>query len=83
MSLFGWLGFALFQVFWFPQLAKTLRTKDVSGLSLSAWIILWVGLLFYLIYSVSIGDVIFTLGNGTGLIQASVQLGLIWKYSKR
>ena len=82
-QVFGWLGFSLFLVFYAPQTIRMLRTKDVSGLSLSAWVILWLALLSYLVYSIAIKNVVFTAGNGIGLFQASVQLGLILKYRNR
>ncbi len=43
MQILGWLGFALMQVFFLPQTLKILKTKRVTGLSLPAWLILWLG----------------------------------------
>ena len=77
---FGWVGFVLLQVFYMPQTIRMLKTKDVTGLSLMAWIILWLGLLSYVVYSIARRDIIFILGNLAGLVQTSLQIGLILKY---
>ncbi len=83
MELFGWIGFVLFQVFYVPQVVKVVRSRDASGLSLPSWIILWVALLLYLVYSIYRSDPVFTVGNAAGLAQASVMLVLILRYGKR
>lgn len=77
---FGWAGFALLQIFYMPQTIRMLKTKDVTGLSLMAWIILWLGLFSYVVYSIAIRDIIFIVGNSAGLAQTSLQIGLILKY---
>ena len=82
-QVFGWLGFSLFIVFYAPQTIRMVRTRDVSGLSLSAWVILWFGLLAYVVYSILLHNVVFIAGNAVGLAQTSVQLGLILKYRKK
>ena len=83
MQAIGWVGFALFQVFYVPQTVKILRTRQVVGLSLLAWTILWLGMLCYVIYSAQIGDLVFMVGNGVGLAQTSLQLGLILRYRRQ
>jgi MtN3 and saliva related transmembrane protein len=82
MELFGWLGLGLIQVFYVPQIIKTFKTRDVRGLSLSAWIILWSGLFCYLIYSITRRDPVFITGQGIGLLQTSLLIGLILKFRK-
>lgn len=82
IPLLGWLGFALVQVFYVPQVIKIVRTRDVSGLSLSAWVILWLGLFFYLIYSVFQRDPVFIAGNAIGVVQSSLMIGLLLKYRR-
>lgn len=79
-QVFGWIGFSLFLVFYAPQTIRTLRTHDVSGLSLPAWVILWLGLAAYVIYSALLKNVVFIAGNSVGLVQTTLQLGLILKY---
>jgi len=81
--IFGWLGFALIQLFYVPQVVKSLKTREVTGLSLSAWLILWTGLFFYLIYSILRRDPVFITGNSLGLLQAGFQIGLILRFRNR
>lgn len=83
MQIFGWLGFAFFQIFYLPQTVRMLRTKNVEGLSLTAWLVLWSGLFSYVLYSVYVHDVIFVLGNLTGLLQTSLQISLILLYRRK
>ena len=80
MELIGWLGFGLFQLFYIPQIVRTVRTRDVKGLSLFSWTVLWLGLLASLVCSVWRRDPVFIAGNAMGLLQSSFQLGLIWRY---
>ena len=80
MELIGWLGLGLFQLFYIPQIVRTVRTRDVKGLSLFSWAVLCLGLLASLVYSVWRSDPVFIAGNAMGLIQSSLQLGLIWHY---
>ena len=82
MQAFGWVGFALLQIFYIPQTVRILRTRNVTGLSLMAWVILWLGLFCYVLYSIVRRDVVFIAGNAAGLIQTSLQIGLILKYRK-
>jgi lipid-A-disaccharide synthase-like uncharacterized protein len=76
----GWLGFALFQLFYIPQIIRTVRSKDVKGLSLFSWTVLWLGLVASLGYSLWRRDPVFIAGNAMGLVQTSFQLGLMWRY---
>ena len=80
MEFIGWLGFVLIQLFYLPQIRKTLRTRDVQGLSLPAWVVLWLGILSYLVYSVWRRDRVFVAGNAMGLLLTSLQIGPILKY---
>ena len=80
METIGWLGFGLIQLFYIPQVIRTVRTRDVKGLSLFSWVVLWLGLLASLVYSVSRRDPVFMAGNAVGLLQSSFQLSLMWRY---
>lgn len=82
MQILGWIGFILVEAFYVPQVIKTVRTRSVAGFSLTAWGILWLGMVFYLIYSITIHDPVFTVGNSVGLAAASFQIALILKYRK-
>lgn len=82
MEIIGWIGFALIQTFYLPQIIKIVKSHDVSGLALPSWFILSIGLLFYLIYSIYINDLIFIAGNAIGALQGILMIGLILKYRK-
>lgn len=82
MEIVGWVGFALIQTFYLPQIIKIIKSHDVSALALPSWFILMVSLVFYLIYSISIHDPIFIAGNAVGALQAIIMIGLILKYRK-
>ena len=80
MEAVGWLAFALIQTFYIPQLLKLIRTKKVEGIAFPSWLILWLSLLLYLIYSIGVRDPVFIAGNSAGLIQTSITLLLILRY---
>lgn len=79
-ELFGFAGMILIQACYLPQLYKTIKTKSVKDLSLPFFIILIVGILFYLIYSILINDVVYMTSNTIGLISPITQIYLILKY---
>ena len=83
MEVAGWIGFALTQIFYFPQIIKILRNHNVSGLALPSWFILAAALLSSLIYSVSIHNNVFIAGNAAGLTQSFFMIALILRYGKR
>ncbi len=68
------------QIFYIPQLIKILRSHDVSGLALPSWFILAIALLSYLVYSVSIHNIVFIAGNAMGMLQSLFMIALILKY---
>jgi len=50
IELIGLLAAVLTTVGFVPQLVKTLKTKDVEGISLTMYLIMFLGLLFWLTY---------------------------------
>ena len=50
IELIGIVAAILTTVGFIPQLVKTLKTKDVEGISLTMYLILFLGLIFWLIY---------------------------------
>jgi len=82
MEIAGWAGFALTQIFYFPQIIKILRNHNVSGLALPSWFILATALLSSLIYSVSIHNNVFIAGNAAGLTQSLFMISLIIRFGK-
>ncbi len=83
MQVIGWVGFALIQIFYLPQMAKVLKSKDVSGLALASWVVLTAGLFLSLLYAIWKRDAVFMAGNSIGFLQSAFMVGLIVKYSKR
>jgi uncharacterized protein with PQ loop repeat len=83
MEIAGWVGIALTQVFYIPQLIKIIRSHDVSGMALPSWFILAIGLLSYLIFSVSVHNNIFIAGNAAGMVQSLFMIVLILRYGKK
>ena len=83
MQVLGWIGLGLVQTFYLPQTIKIIRTKEVAGLSLLSWMILWLGLLFYLVYSIYVSDIVFTVGNAAGVLQSTLVIVLVLRYRPR
>jgi MtN3 and saliva related transmembrane protein len=83
VQVLGWIALGLVQTFYLPQTIKIIRTKEVAGLSLSSWVILWLGLLFYLVYSIYVGNMVFTVGNAAGVFQSTLVIGLVLRYRPR
>lgn len=83
MEIVGWAAFALTQIFYIPQTIRILRSHDVSGLALPSWFILAIGLLCYLIYSISQHNIVFIAGNAAGTVQSLVMIALILWYGKK
>ena len=52
----GYVAAVLTTVSFVPQAFKTIRTKDVSGISLSMYLIFTVGVLLWFAYGVSLGN---------------------------
>lgn len=66
-----------------PQIYKTLQTKNVEGISLSLWVMAFLGFLAGFIYLFEIGDRILSLTYLLGLLFSSIMLMLIFAYRKK
>lgn len=82
--LFGWLGLLLIHGSRLPQIFFMLKQKRASGLSLSGTAAVQAGLLAYLVYAVSQGDLVFIVSNAVGLVFQGVVLVLnfMWREPK-
>ena len=78
IELIGWVAVVLTQVFWIPNITRILRTRDVQGYSLSAWLLMLVGLSCWLVYFVARGDIVGAVANVSGVTGASITVALIW-----
>jgi MtN3 and saliva related transmembrane protein len=63
-----------------PQVFKTYKTKDTSGLSLSMYIIFFIGVLLWLIYGLWIQSLSIILANIITAILTSYLLAMKIKY---
>lgn len=82
IELVGWVAVVLTQVFWIPNLLRIFRTRDVQGYSLSAWLIMFVGLTCWLVYFIAKGDFVGTVANVSGVTGAGITLGCIWYWGR-
>lgn len=53
-QIFGWIATILFSIMLIPQIVKTIKTKDTSGVSLLLFIIYLIANIFALIYAMMI-----------------------------
>ncbi len=82
IELVGWVAVVLTQVFWIPNITKIVRTRDVQGYSLGAWLIMLTGLSCWLAYFVARGDVVGIVANISGVTGAGITTGLIWWWGR-
>jgi lipid-A-disaccharide synthase-like uncharacterized protein len=77
IKLLGWLGAILVQGAVIPPILLALFTTTVALPPLIMVVMLWLGLLLYLIYSISLRDKIYMTSNGAGFALQSVMLYLV------
>jgi hypothetical protein len=82
IELVGWAAVVMTQVFWIPNITRILRTRDVEGYSLAAWIIMFGGLSCWLIYFATKGDFVGVVANLSGITGAGITLGCIWYFRR-
>ncbi len=70
----------LSQVFYVPNTIRLLRTRDVGGYSLVAWLMLSAGLACYLVYFIARGDPVGIVANIFGVSGASLTTACIWRW---
>ena len=63
LEIFGLSATCVTTFSFVPQVWNTWKTKDVSGISLSAYLILTFGLGMWLVYGLMIGDLPITVAN--------------------
>ncbi len=83
IELIGWLAVILTQVFWVPNIARIVRTRDVDGHSLPAWLIMFAGLLCWLVYFTARGDVVGMVANISGVTGAGITTACVWLWGRR
>jgi MtN3 and saliva related transmembrane protein len=83
IELVGWAAVILTQVFWVPNITRILRTRDVQGYSLAAWLIMVAGLSCWLVYFVARGDFVGIVANICGVTGAGITTACIWAWRHR
>ncbi|MHA1290054.1 MAG: SemiSWEET family sugar transporter [Candidatus Thorarchaeota archaeon] len=83
MRLIGFVGIAFISMAAVPQLVKSWRTKRTTDLSLTYWLSLLFGLTCAFIYSTSVRDVVFMIGNGVSIILAGLQTTLMVYFRRK
>jgi len=83
IELVGWVAVVLTQVFWLPNIARILRTKDVAGYSLAAWVVMTAGLFAWLLYFVAKGDPVGIVANVSGVSGAAFTTFCILRWRGR
>jgi MtN3 and saliva related transmembrane protein len=82
IELIGWAAVILTQVFWIPNISRILKTRDVQGYSLPAWIIMVTGLSCWLIYFLVRGDIVGIVANIFGVAGAATTTACIWVWRR-
>jgi uncharacterized protein with PQ loop repeat len=82
-ELAGWVAVVLTQVFYVPNTARILRTREVGGYSLPGWAMLTAGLACYLVYFAAQGDIIGVIANICGIAGAGLTTFCIWRWRNK
>lgn len=83
IDVVGWVALVLTQVFWIPNIARIVRTRDVAGYSLLAWVIMVAGLSCWLVYFAVRGDIVGIVANVCGVTGAGLTTLFIWMWKRR
>lgn len=76
----GLLAAALTTYSFLPQVYKTCQTKDVSGFSLTTFVLFFVGIVFWLIYGICKDSLSMILANSITMVSSFIILIMILKY---
>ena len=79
-DIIGSLAAILTTVSFMPQVLHTLRTKDVSGISLGMYSVFTAGVSLWLVYGILLGELPIIIANAITLALASTILGMKLKY---
>jgi MtN3 and saliva related transmembrane protein len=70
MENIGYLAAFLTTFAFLPQAVKTIRTRDTSGLSLLMYACMTVGIVFWLLHGIHLGDAALIVANSVTLLLA-------------
>lgn len=79
-DIIGSLAAILTTVSFMPQVLHTLRTKDVSGISLGMYSVFTAGVSLWLVYGILLGELPIIIANAITVALASTILGMKIKY---
>jgi MtN3 and saliva related transmembrane protein len=68
IDILGLIGILIISLSGITQLIKAIKTRSVNDLSLAFFILLLIGIILLQIYSISIGNTIYIIGNIVSLI---------------
>lgn len=83
INITGWLNMLLFSIVTWPQIIKTLKTKEVNGVSVSVYYILAVANIDALIYALLIKQNPLVAKYIIGLTTALIYLYVYYKYGRK
>lgn len=82
IEVVGWAALVMTQVFWIPNISRILRTRDVEGYSLAAWLIMVAGLSCWLFYFAAKGDLVGIVANISGVTGGVITTFCIWYWGR-
>lgn len=80
MELFGVMGMILVQFSTVAQIIRLYKSKKTGGLSVGFLLMIFFGLICYLVYSISISDKIYIISNCVGLFFISISICQYYYY---
>ena len=83
IEILGFVAAILTTAAFLPQVYKTWRTKDVSGLSLTMFLMFFAGIALWLIYGLLIKSPSMIFANGITVVSSFLLLYFIIKYGKK
>jgi MtN3 and saliva related transmembrane protein len=83
MEIIGFIAAILTTAAFLPQVYKTWKTKDVSGLSLPMLLIFFVGIIGWLVYGILKQSPSMIFANSVTIISSFLLLFFKVKYSKK
>lgn len=83
IEILGFAAAVLTTAAFLPQVYKTWRTKDVSGLSLTMFLMFFTGIALWLIYGILIKSPSLIFANGITVVSSFLLLYFILKYGKK
>ncbi len=82
-QVLSWIGFVTGMSIGVPQLVKTLKTKSVSDLSATTFVLILITCSCLLVRAIAIKEMAFACYDSFLVVVNSLQLFLIWKYKDR